>query len=135
MKVPTAENQYISSISRGALWAPSSWLVEIAKKAKLCFRKHTKTGKPTLLRVDKVVEDIQVSPLAKSLWNNILEHCDVVVSKECQSLCLENIIKLYATVRAFSFARDIVNKYKLREKIQKKKALRKQLKIDSDISL
>ncbi len=86
--------------------------------------------------MDKVVEEVQVSPLAKSLWNNIVEHRDVGVSKECQNLCFENIIKLYATVRGFSFARDIVNKYKLLEKTQKKKALRKlQLKVDSEIDL
>ena len=67
MKVPTAGSQYISSISRGALWAPNSWLVEISRIAELCFRKHTKTGKPILLGADKVVEDVQVSPLAKTL--------------------------------------------------------------------
>ncbi|KAK2567858.1 hypothetical protein P5673_007742 [Acropora cervicornis] len=53
----------------------------------------------------------------------------VQVSKECHFLCFENIVKLYATVRAFSFARDIVNKYKLLEKAHKTKALRKQLKV------
>ena len=47
-------------------------------------------------------------------------------------MCFENIVKLYATVRGFSFARDIVNKYKLSEKTHKKKALRKQLKVDSE---
>ena len=55
------------------------------------------------------------SPRAKSFWNNIVEQCDVQVTKECQSLCFENI-KLYGTVRGFSFAREIVNKYKLSEK-------------------
>ncbi len=74
-------------------------------------------------------------PLAKSLWNNIVEQCDIEVSKECQSLCFENIVKLYSTVRAFSFARDIVNKYKLLEKTQQKKALRKQLKADTNLQV
>ena len=111
--VPTEENEYISSLSRGALWAPHSWLISIAEIAELCLKKHTRTGKPSLLPVDKVVEAVQASPRAKSLWNNIVEQCDVQVTKECQSLCFENIAKLYATVRGFSFARDIVNKYKL----------------------
>ena len=66
--------------------------------------------------MDKVVDDVQTSPRAKSLWSNIVEQCDVQVTKECQLLCFENIIKLYATVRGFSLARDIVNKYKLSEK-------------------
>ena len=50
-------------------------------------------------------------------------------------LCFENIVKLYSTVRAFSFARDIVNKYKLLEKTQQKKALRKQLKADTNLQV
>jgi hypothetical protein len=116
MKVPTEENQYISSISKGALWAPNSWLIDIARIAESCFRKHTRIGKPTSLPFDKVVEDVQASPSAKRLWNNIIEQSDIAVSKECQSLYFENIVKLYATVRSISFARDIVNKYKLQEK-------------------
>ena len=48
--------------------------------------------------MDKVVEDVQASPRAKSLWNNIVEQCDFQVTKECQSLCFENIVILYASV-------------------------------------
>ena len=81
--------------------------------------------------MDKFVDDVQTSPWAKSWWSNIVEQCDVQVTKECQLLCFENIIKLYVTVRGFSFARDIVNKYKLSEKTLKQKALQKQLKDDS----
>ena len=49
--------------------------------------------------MDKVVEDVQAPPRAKSLWNNIVEQCDV--TKECQSLCFENIVILYATCERF----------------------------------
>ena len=55
MKVPTEENEYISSLSRGGLWAPNSWLVSIAEIAELSFKKHTKTGKLSSLPVDKVL--------------------------------------------------------------------------------
>ena len=46
------------------------------------------------------------------------------------SVCLENVVKLYVTVRCFSFTKDIVNKYELSPK---KKALRKELKIASEL--
>lgn len=131
IKVPTEENQYIASLCRGALWASNSWQIKIAEITELCFRKQTKIGKHTSLPIDKVVEDVLSSPLAKSLWSNIVDQCDVNISKECQWLCFENIVKLYTTVTGFSFARDIVNKYKLLEKAQKSKALHKQLKVDS----
>jgi hypothetical protein len=48
------------------------------------------------VHVDKVITNIQAPPLAKSLWNDIIEQSNsIAVSKECQSLCFENIGKLY----------------------------------------
>ena len=133
VKVPTEENEYISSISQGALWAPNSWLLNIAEVSEICFKKRTRSGKASSLHVDKIVEEVQTSPEAVSFWNNLLDQCDLEISNECQKLCFENIVKLYAIVRSFSFARDIVNKYKLREKTGRNKALRKQLKADSEL--
>ena len=43
-------------------------------------------------------------------------------------ITLENFVKLYVRVRSFSYAKDIVNKYKLKEKASKTKALRTELK-------
>ena len=57
--------------------------------------------------------ELLISSLLKSLWCNIIENGDVEISNECQSLCLENIVKSYISIRSFSFAKDIVNKYKL----------------------
>ena len=68
----------------------------------------------------------------KSLWCNILNNCDTEISKECQSLCLENIVKLFVTVRCFSFSNDVVNKYKLSQRTQGMKALWKELKKASE---
>ena len=71
----------------------------------------------------------------KSLGCNIIENCDVEISNECQCLCLENIVKSYISARSFSFAKDIdycLNKYKLSQCIQGKKALCKQLKKAND---
>ena len=51
-------NTFISSLSREGLWAPNSWLVQIAEITELCFQRQTKLSKPTSLPVDKVVEDV-----------------------------------------------------------------------------
>ena len=53
--------------------------------------------------------------MAISLWNDKVEQYNVQVTKVCESLCFENIVRLYAIMRGFSFARGIVNKYKLSE--------------------
>ena len=91
--------------NESGLCAPHSWVTSIGEVSELVFRKHTNK--------DKIVYEVLTSSLVKSLWCNIIENCDVEISKECQSLCLENIVKLYITVRPFSFAKDIVNMYKL----------------------
>ena len=67
-------------------------------------------------------------PEVKSLWENVTADLDITVTKECDQLTLENIIKLYVRVRSFSYAKDIINKYKLKEKLSRSKSLRTQLK-------
>ncbi len=90
---------------------------------------NTDKNNVTRLPVDTIVNKVITYSLVKNLWCN----CDVETSKKCQSLCLENVVKLYITVRCFSFAKDIVNKYKLSQGTPKKKALRKELKIASEL--
>lgn len=132
MRQETEGNEYISSLSRGGLWAPHEWIVSIAEVTELVFRKNTNKDKVNYLPIDTIVNEVLTSPLVKSLWSNIIQNCYVQISKECQCLCLENVVKLYVTVRSFSFAKDIVNKYKLSQPTQKTKALRKELKKASE---
>ena len=133
MRQETEENEYISSLSRGGLWAPHEWIVRIAEVSELTFRKNTNKDNVTCLPVDTIVNEVLASPLVQSLWSNIIQNCDGQISKECQSLCWENVVKLYVIVRSFSFAKDIVNKYKLGQRTQKTKALRKELKKASEV--
>ena len=133
MRGETEGNDYISSLSRGGFWSPHSWVVSIAEVSEIVFRKHTNKDKVTRLPVDTIVNEVISSPLVKNLWCNIIQNCDVEASKECQSLCLENVVRLYVTIRCFSFAKDIVNKYKLSKGLGQKKALRKDLKVASEI--
>ena len=135
MRHETEENEYISSPSRGGLWAPHEWIVRIAEVSELTFRKKYNKDNVTCLPVDTVANEVLASPLVQSLWSNIIQNCEGQISKECQSLCLENVVKLYVTVRSFSFAKDIVNKYKLsqHQRTQKTKGLRKELKKASEV--
>ena len=96
---------------------------------------NTNKDNVSYLPVDTMVNEVLASPHIKSLWCNIIQNCCEQISKECQSLCLENVVKLYITVRSFSFAKDIVNKYKLSQNVQKTKALRKDLKKGSEACL
>ena len=132
MQTITEDYEYISSLSRGGLWSPHLWLVSITDVSELVFRKHTSKDRVTRLPVAIIVNEVLASSLVKSLWCNIIANCDVEISKECQSLCSENIVTLYVTVKCFSFAKNIVNKYKLAEGVKRKKALQKDVKRDSE---
>jgi hypothetical protein len=128
----TKEDQYIQSLSRGGLWTPNETIKNIAKTTELMFRQHLKLNKSASVPTDKVVDQVLATPAVTSLWENIIADLDSQISSECNKLALENFIKLYVQVRSFSYARDIVSKYKLKEKALRSKALRKELK-NSDI--
>lgn len=121
------ENEYINSLSRGGLWVPCGNLVIIAVECEKFFRKYTK-GVVKEVPLTKLSADILEDPKVKSAWEAIL--LDASQEKdETTRACLQNIVMLYIRVRAFSYTKDIVTQYKLKEKLElRKKALRKELK-------
>ena len=95
MRVETEGNDYISSLSRGGLWSPHTWMVSIAKVSEIAFRRHTNQDKVTRLPVDTIVNEVISSPLVKNLWCNIIQNCDVessrvsmfMLRKCCEIIC------------------------------------------------
>ena len=129
MRLPSnQEDNYVHSMSRGGLWAPTEPIREIAKAAELMFRKYLKAQKTARsFPTNKVVDKILEMPSVRSLWDNIVCDLDSPISSECNKVVLENFVKLYVQVRSFSYAKDIVSKHKMKGKSDKK-ALRKDLK-------
>ena len=78
-------------------------MVSIAEVSKVLLRKHTNSDRVTCLPVDTIVNEVISSPLVKNLWCNIIQNCEVETSKACQSLCLENVVKLYVLLTAGKF--------------------------------
>ena len=64
----------------------------------LTFSNNTNADRLSILPAETMVNNVLSSALVKSLWGNIVENWDTEISKEHQSLCLENIIKLYIHV-------------------------------------
>ena len=62
---------------------------------------------------------------------HIVMSSGICPSGSTQKLCLENVVKLYLKVRSFSYAKDYVTKYKIKEKQVNKRALRKDMKQSS----
>ena len=129
------DNDYIKSLSRGGLWTPCEDLIAIGFEAEKEFRCETATLDITkAIPVGKLRTKIFSIPKVKSLWNNIVETCPYPVSLDCSKIFLENIIFLYLKIRAFSLAKDVINKYKKQNMAGSKKAIRKTLKQESENS-
>ena len=124
-------NNYISARTRGGLITPCKDLVNILEVAEISFREHVDESKLALRNIpaEMICNSTLDSPIVKSLWDNIVVSCEIQPSKSTQKLCLENVIKLYLRVRSFSYTRDYITKYRIKEKQSKKKALRKEMKM------
>ena len=127
-------SSFITSRTRGGLVNPSENLVGILEESEKTFRQQVCESKLTLrnIPVETICNLTLKSPKVKSLWENIVLTAGVNTTGQTQKLCLENLIKLYLKVRSFSYARDYLNKHKIKEKKTRQKALRKDLKRSAD---
>ncbi len=134
MKCSNESNSFISARTRGGLVTPCDDLVAILEEAEVLFR--TEVGKSKLvlrnIPTDEILFLTLKSPKVKSLWDNIVLASGVPSTSSTPKLCLENVVKLYLKVRSFSYAKDYVEKYKIKEKEGRKRALRKNMKQSSE---
>ncbi len=102
----------------------------IMEEAEICFRKTVGEDELVLRNIptETICESTLSSPVVKLLWENIVLESGTNDTSPTQKLCLENIVKLYVRVRSFSYTRDYISKYKIKEKQTKSKSLRKDLK-------
>lgn len=130
MQSEQENNSFIQARNRGGLVNPSDDLLGILQEAEINFRREVNKSKEVLrnIPVDMICYKTISMPIVKSLWDNIVVSSGVNRSGDTQKVCLENIVKLFLRVRSFSFARDYITQYKVREKQGKSKALRKDLK-------
>ena len=124
-------NNFIAARTRGGLVTPCEDLVGILEVAEIYFRTEVNNEMLRNIPTEIICLYTLRSPVVKSLWGNIVVGSGVDPSSFTQKLCLENVIKLYLKVRSFSYARDFITKYKIKEKQTKKRALRKDLKQSS----
>ena len=130
MKSTDTTQEFISVWSRGGLVSPTADLVGILEVAELSFRSEVNNAKDLLrnIPIDLICSKVLDFPVVRSLWENIVMSSGIDTSSPTQKLYLENVVKLYLRVRSFSYVRDFITKYKIKEKQTKSKALRKELK-------
>ena len=113
----------VESVNRGGLWSISEPSQITFLKTEQYFRQFTST--PGLMKVDitgiaqESISDCDVL----SNYNLILAEAELEPDKHVEEDVLHNIVSLYVRVRAFSFAKDIIQQYKIKSKQTKAKSL------------
>ena len=116
----------ISSLNRGGLWSITEPAQKIFLKTEHCFRQFT--SKAGLQRDDivgithrqLVIVMFYLTTLWSCLMLNWYQSC---VSKDL----MHSIVSLYVRVRSFSFAKDFIQRHKIKAKQAKTKSLRKEI--------
>ena len=96
--------------------------------AELQFRVHTGREVYHKICVDKTVDILLQNPVLRSKWNMFVEECGCEITKGRSNIFLDQILSLFIKKQSFSYAKDIVQKYKIQQKATKKKGLRKEIK-------
>ncbi|XP_074636359.1 uncharacterized protein LOC141894570 [Acropora palmata] len=116
-----------SSLNRGGLWAITENAQSVFERTEHYFRDVTSDNNFQKIDVTSVisrsVHDVEVV----SAYNSMLLDSELMINKGVAKDVLHTIIELYVKVRSFSFAKDIIQRHKMKLKQLKSKALRKEI--------
>lgn len=121
----------VSALDRNGLWYVTRDFEEILLLAEKQFCYEVKNRKNLkILDQDYIVSKIMDISTVKMYLQQSLLTCDIQVSEQNSKDVLQTIIKLFVRVRSFNFAKDVVQKTKLKQLQERssKKSLRKNLK-------
>ena len=122
-----SEQKLVSALTRGGLWSITEPVQQIFLKAECYFREFA--SKTNLQRIDitgitsKAISDSDILGYYKLMISDAELEPDSHVGK----VVLHGIVRLYVMVRSFSFAKDIIQRYKIKAKQTKTKSLRKEI--------
>lgn len=122
----------VDSVNRGGLWKINPVVEQLFTITELHFKNFTSGGHITEISKDNMVSILEKNPELISLFDQWVTSAELEVSKNVSEDILHQTLMLYVKVRSFSFAKDVINKYKAQKKTSKSKALRTSLKRTSD---
>ena len=121
----------IQALTRGGLKAVKLEIQSIFKITEERYRVETNScAMKSKIDTRKVVLSLMKDSDIRSLYNSIVTDTFNNCSSEIKENLLEKMLKLYLRVRAFSTAKDIIQKHRneKKKKPEKEKGLRKGLK-------
>ena len=126
-----ASQKLVSCLSRGGLWGITKAAEKIFLQAEKYFRSSTCNG--PILKIN--IEKIRSESCIIAAYNTLLANSELRIDKHVVKDVLQSILDLFIRVRSFSFAKDIVQGYKIQTKQLKDKALRKEISRASNSDL
>ena len=122
----------IEAQNRGGLCCVNEDFQAIFIETEKVFRKETSKANIRSINIPFIVNVLSKNDTVVGHYENIIQSFDDV-PEEILTELLKCLIELYVRVRSFSFAKDIIQKYKIKEKAKKSKgSLRNNLKKNSD---
>lgn len=118
----------ISSLNRGGLWSPTKRAQAIFMEAEHYFRTYTcKPDQSKNIDINHVTQKCAQHPDVVSSFNATVSESSLPIDNSVSKDTLHCIINLYVKVRSFSLAKDTIQKYRIKQKQVKSKALRKEI--------
>ena len=127
LETGTESQKLVSTLNRGGLWSITEPAQNIFFKTEHYFRLYT--SESGLQKIDlasithKSITDCDVLSNYHLLLSAAELPSEIHVSKDI----LQSIVNMYVRVRSFSFAKDIIQRHKIKAKQTKSKSLRKEI--------
>ena len=123
----------MSKLNRGGLWFITDDMQSIMLIAEKYFRKGTMLLQKHLIEFNLICQDTTKDVTVQLKWENICSSSELRIDNHVKKDVLASIIDLYERIRSFTYAKDIVQKFKLTQKrTGKDKSLWKNIKQSCD---
>ena len=132
--IPLPEHRHVNVLNRGGLWKVNEDVIAIFSVVEAYFLSSTKK--------------LQNKIVSKDIVNALTENCMVLqsfakvrrsspdnIKKEIAFNLLEDLLRLYIRVRTFSFVKDKVQAFKIRNSKTKSRSLRTGMKQSTSFTL
>ena len=122
----------ISAKDQGGLWRASETAQNIFIECEKIFRSFTSEFR-LIFKYSELVQEMEanLNSIIISNYDSLCCSIEPKVNKELNLNLLESMLELFVKVRMFSFARDIKEKYEVKNKKTKVRSLRTKIKKSS----
>ncbi len=126
-------HKLVDCVNRGGLWKINIEVEQIFTIAEIHFKSVTLGDHITSINKEDIVNNLTKNHEIITFFGQWVNRAELEVHNNVSKDILYQTLLLYIKVRSFSFAKDVINRYKAKKKqLSKVKSLRKELKRKTD---